>query len=149
MRAPCLPLTPSLLREPAALPQMRRVTQLRMFPSHTSSADIPYQNMRPVSFRVPLELVTRLPAVRELDCPWTAVHQLHEQFPASLTKARLWFWKPDDFYVDENQGCHLPDLIRPAEADPLSPGLRTVASHLEDLDLRAIVPPDLFRTPVV
>ncbi|KAM0818255.1 hypothetical protein AB5N19_04064 [Seiridium cardinale] len=139
-------------------------------------------NVRPVSLRVPLELATRLPALRELDCPWmwehmpiaftlhtlrqvalpwagpwrdarhefgTAVQQLHEQFPASLTKARLWFWKPDGFYADENQGFHLPNLVRPAEADPVSLGLRTVASHLEDLDLRAIVTPDLFRAPVV
>ncbi|KAK9793590.1 hypothetical protein SCARD494_06174 [Seiridium cardinale] len=160
----------------------RRVNQLRMFPSRSGSADIPHENVRPVSLRVPLELATRLPALRELDCPWmwehmpiaftlhtlrqvalpwagpwrdarhefgTAVQQLHEQFPASLTKARLWFWKPDGFYADENQGFHLPNLVRPAEADPVSLGLRTVASHLEDLDLRAIVTPDLFRAPVV
>ncbi|KAK9783764.1 hypothetical protein SCAR479_00323 [Seiridium cardinale] len=160
----------------------RRVIQLRMFPSRSGSAHVPHENVRPVSLRVPLELATRLPALRELDCPWmwehmpiaftlhtlrqvalpwagpwrdarhefgTAVQQLHEQFPASLTKARLWFWKPDGFYADENQGFHLPNLVRPAEADPVSLGLRTVASHLEDLDLRAIVTPDLFRAPVV
>ncbi|KAK6078650.1 hypothetical protein SCUP515_09700 [Seiridium cupressi] len=170
------------LREPTALPRLQRVIQLRMFPSRSGSAEIPHENVRPVSLRVPLELATRLPALRELDCPWiwehmpiaftlhtlrqvalpwagpwrdarhefgTAVQQLHEQSPASLTKARLWFWKPNGFYADENQSFHLPNLVRPAEADPVSLGLRTVASHLEDLDLRAIVTPDLFRAPVM
>lgn len=170
------------LRELTALPQLRRLTQLCIIPSRSGSADIPHANVRPISLRVPLELATRLPALRELDCPWmwehmpiaftldtlrqvalpwagpwrdarhefgTAVAQLHEQLPASLTRARLWFWKPDGFYADENQGAHLPDLVRPAEADPVSLGLRTVASHLENLDLRAIVTPDLFRAPVV
>lgn len=77
------------------------------------------------------------------------MQQLHEQHPVSLAKARLWLRKLDGFYADENQGSHLPNLVCPAEADPVSLVLRTIASHLEDLDLRAIVTPDLFRAPVV
>lgn len=42
----------------------------------------------------------------------------------------------------------MPGLVRPDDADPLSLGLRTVASHLEQFDLRAFLTPDLFRAPV-
>ncbi|XXG95570.1 hypothetical protein Hte_001837 [Hypoxylon texense] len=78
-----------------------------------------------------------------------AVQELHERMPASLTTARLWFWKPSAFYADEDQSIEMPDLVRPNDADPLSLGLRTVASHLEQFDLRAFFTPDLFRAPVM
>ncbi|KAI2780160.1 hypothetical protein F4815DRAFT_471347 [Daldinia loculata] len=68
--------------------------------------------------------------------------------PTSLAAARLWFWKPNAFYADEDQSIEMPDLVRPDDADPLSLGLRTVASHLEQFDLRAFLKPDLFRAPV-
>ncbi|RMZ82543.1 hypothetical protein DV738_g1687, partial [Chaetothyriales sp. CBS 135597] len=171
------------LREPAALPQLQSVTKLHIHPDRSGGSDnVIHEDVRPVALRVLLELMTRLPALSELDCPWlwehmpaaftlrpfrhfcwpwaglwrdsrhefgAAVQQLHDQLPSSLTKARLWFWMPNGFFSDDNQGLHLPDLIRPAEADPLSLGLRTLASHLEDLDLRAILTPDLFCSPLV
>lgn len=42
----------------------------------------------------------------------------------------------------------MPDLVRPAGADPVSLGLRALAARLEELDVRALVTPDLFRSPV-
>ncbi|RMD40220.1 hypothetical protein DV735_g4914, partial [Chaetothyriales sp. CBS 134920] len=170
------------LRDPAALPDLQSVTKLGMGPyRYGGCRNAANENVRPVSLRVPLELMTHLPALRELECRWMwehmpiaftlqtlrqlswpwagpwrdsrhefgeAVQQLHDQFPSSFTKARLWFWQPHRFSSDDNQGLQLPDLIRPAEADPFSLGLRTLASHLEELDLRAIVTPDLFRAPI-
>lgn len=76
------------------------------------------------------------------------MRELHEHMPTSLAAARLWFWKPNAFYADEDQSIEMPDLVRPDDADPLSLGLRTVASHLEQFDLRAFLKPDLFRAPV-
>ncbi|KAH9983226.1 hypothetical protein F4779DRAFT_376962, partial [Xylariaceae sp. FL0662B] len=169
------------LRDPATLPQLWRVSELRLFPAPDYGTNIDFENARPVSLRLPLELVSRLPALRRLDCPWLwermpvafrlrtlrhftrpwegpwrdqrhefgrAVEELHEHMPASLAAARLWFWKPSAFYADEDQSIEMPDLVRPADADPLSLGLRTVASHLEQFDLRAFLTPDLFRAPV-
>ncbi|OTB02453.1 hypothetical protein M426DRAFT_13429 [Hypoxylon sp. CI-4A] len=165
----------------ATLPQLGRVTGLRLFPARDYGNSIDFENARPVSLRLPLELVTRLPALRRLDCPWLwermpiafrlrtvrhftrpwegpwrderhefgkAVQELHEHMPPSLVSARLWFWKPSAFYTDEDQAIEMPDLVRPNGADPFSLGLRTVASHLEQFDLRAFLTPDLFRAPV-
>ncbi|KAI0133116.1 hypothetical protein F4776DRAFT_140470 [Hypoxylon sp. NC0597] len=169
------------LRDLATLPQLWRVCELRLYSAPYYATNIHFQNTRPVSLRLPLELVSRLPALRSLICPWLwermpvayhlrtlrhftrpwegpwrderhefgrAVRELHEHMPASLTTARLWFWKPSAFYADEDQGIEMPDLIRPDDADPLSLGLRTVASHLEQFDVRAFLTPDLFRAPV-
>ena len=69
--------------------------------------------------------------------------ELVEQLPKSLTRARLWFWVAGSF-VDDDQGLRMPDLVRPAEVDPLSVGLRALTMRLEELDLRALVMPDLF-----
>ncbi|KAI6086967.1 hypothetical protein F4821DRAFT_120780 [Hypoxylon rubiginosum] len=170
------------LRDPATLPQLWRVRELRLFPAPDYGTDINFENARPVSLRVPLELATKLPTLRSLNCPWLwermpvafrlrtlrhytrpwegpwrderhdfgrTVQELHEHMPASLTMARLWFWKPSAFYADEDQSIKMPDLIRPDDADPLSLGLRTIASHLEQFDLRAFLTPDLFRAPVM
>ncbi|OTA67384.1 hypothetical protein K449DRAFT_390097 [Hypoxylon sp. EC38] len=169
------------LLEPATLPQLWRVSELRLFPAQYYGSNIDFENVRPVSLRLPLELVLRLPALRSLDCPWLwermpvafrlrtlrhftrpwegpwrderhefgrAVQELHEHIPTSLAAARLWFWKPSAFYADEDQSIEMPDLVRPDDADPLSLGLRTMASHLEQFDLRAFLTPDLFRAPV-
>jgi hypothetical protein len=168
------------VRDPDALPQLRRVTKLRLAPE-IDGTDFELDRARPVSLRAPLELLTHLPAVQELDCPWlwermpvafrmrslrhftrpwegpwrdarhefgAAAQELDGRLPGSLTKARLWFWKPDAFCVDEDQGIWLPNLTRPDGSDPLSLGLRTVASHLEHLDLRAFLTADLFKPPV-
>jgi hypothetical protein len=55
------------IQNPDSLPLLNRVTQLRILPDRDSTFD-PI-NMRPVSLRTPLELATRLPQLRELDCP--------------------------------------------------------------------------------
>ncbi|KAI1104497.1 hypothetical protein F4804DRAFT_188404 [Jackrogersella minutella] len=171
----------SLLRDLATLPQLWRVSELRLFPAPDYATNIDFENARSVSLRLPLELASRLPALRRLDFPWLwermpvafrlrtlrhftrpwegpwrderhefgrAVQELHEHMPTSLTAARLWFWKPSAFYADEDQSIEMPNLVRPDDADPLSLGLRTVASHLEQFDLRAFLTPDLFRAPV-
>ncbi|KAH7141920.1 hypothetical protein EDB81DRAFT_653579 [Dactylonectria macrodidyma] len=76
-----------------------------------------------------------------------AVEELHEQMPSSLRKARIWFWKPRYAFGDD-QTVAMPNLISPADKDPVSSGLRTIASHLEELDLRAFLTHDLFEAPV-
>ncbi|KAJ0103885.1 hypothetical protein J7T55_001256 [Diaporthe amygdali] len=164
-----------------SLPQLLRVTKLRLLPREDYASAVEYANARPVSPRLPLQLATRCPNLRELDCPWLwertpavlrvrlmrdftrpwegpwrdarhefgrAVRELSEQLPASLRKARLWFWKPSALYMEDDQSMPMPDLVRPESADPLSLGLRELASHLEEFDLRAFVTPDLFRAPV-
>ncbi|KAI2643598.1 hypothetical protein GGS21DRAFT_25445 [Xylaria nigripes] len=172
------------LRDPAALPQLWRVSRLRVVPKLWESADIYFEHDRPVSMRVPLELMQTLPALRELECPWLwermplalclrsvshyaqvwagpwrdarhefgkAVRELElgGLIPASLTRMRLWFWKPSSWYDEEDQSARMPNLILPDDADPVSLGLRTLASHLEQFDLRAFLTPDFFRAPVV
>lgn len=75
------------------------------------------------------------------------VDELHEQIPMSLRKATIWFWKPRYTFRDD-QGIAMPNLVYPADEDPASAGLRTLASHLKEPDLRAFLTPDLFKTPV-
>ncbi|KAK2599690.1 hypothetical protein N8I77_011423 [Diaporthe amygdali] len=164
-----------------SLPQLLRVTKLRLLPREDYASAVEYANARPVSPRLPLQLATRCPNLRELDCPWLwertpsafrlrlmreftqpwkgpwrdarlefarAVRELGEQLPTSLRVARLWFWKPSAFYMEDDQSVLMPDLVWPESADPLSLGLRELASHLEEFDVRAFVTPDLFREPV-
>lgn len=106
----------------------------------------------------------KLPSVRHFTRPWEgpwrdARHdfgrvaralaaQGGEEWPASLRSARLWFFQPSAFYLEGDQGTPMPDLVRPESADPLSLGLRALASRLEVFDVRAFVTPDLFRAPV-
>ncbi len=65
----------------------------------------------------------------------------------ALTKARLWFWKPypqDDAF---DQAAQMPNLVTASEfeeMDPVSLGLRDLGSRLEELDIRALITPDLF-----
>ncbi|KAI1450733.1 hypothetical protein F5Y02DRAFT_1954 [Annulohypoxylon stygium] len=169
------------LRDLAALPQLWRVSELRLCPVPNYGNYTEFEDSRPVSLRFPLELVSKLPALRSLECPWLwermpvafylstvrhftrpwegpwrdarhefgkAVRELHEHIPASLVKMRLWFWKPSAFYHEGDQSIEMPDLIRPEDADPVSLGLRTLASHLEEFDVRAFLTPDIFRAPV-
>ncbi|KAH7142791.1 hypothetical protein B0J13DRAFT_585496 [Dactylonectria estremocensis] len=42
----------------------------------------------------------------------------------------------------------MPNLISPVDEDPVSVGMRTIASYLEELDLRAFLTPDLFKAQV-
>ncbi|KAH6843097.1 hypothetical protein B0I37DRAFT_383686 [Chaetomium sp. MPI-CAGE-AT-0009] len=68
------------------------------------------------------------------------------RIPATLTKARLWFWQPS-LAAENNQALAMPDLVAPAQQDPLSVGLRALAAQLQELDLRAFVTEHLFPAP--
>lgn len=78
--------------------------------------------------------------------------------PSSLAKARLWFWKPNRYRDDTDQAAQMPDLVSTSspsslssasefeDMDPVSLGLRGLGSRLEELDIRALITPDLFRS---
>ncbi|KAF6786610.1 hypothetical protein CSOJ01_15379 [Colletotrichum sojae] len=76
-----------------------------------------------------------------------AVEKLQGQIPASLAKARLWFWRPS-LLPEEDQGEPLPDLLWPLGEDSISLGLCTLASYLEELNLRAFLMPHIFNPAV-
>ncbi|KPM41933.1 hypothetical protein AK830_g4639 [Neonectria ditissima] len=92
---------------------------------------------------------------REWEGPWRdsrhefgrAVDELHNQMPLSVRKARLRFWRPRYAFRDD-QSIVMPNLVFPADEDPVSIGLRTLASHFEEFDLRAFLTPDFFKAPV-
>ncbi|KAK3988276.1 hypothetical protein QBC44DRAFT_398507 [Cladorrhinum sp. PSN332] len=165
------------VQSPDTLPLLDLVTELCIF-SETKEMDV---NVRPLSPRVPLDLATRLPHLRKLECPclwerhpiafvsqalrkfgrvWAGpwrdsraefargVHDTMPLFPTSLTKARLWFWEAQTYGGDMDQTTQMPDLVsvtREFEGkDPVSLGLRTLGSRLEELDVRAFITPDLF-----
>ncbi|KAL2192811.1 hypothetical protein P885DRAFT_81824 [Corynascus similis CBS 632.67] len=69
-----------------SLPLLNRVTKLRMFfeTNFASDARMELIHQRPVSPRVPLELATRLPHLRELDCPY-----LWERLPVAFSSRAL------------------------------------------------------------
>lgn len=54
----------------ASLPQLQRVTVLRLTPRPNFVSDIAYENARPVSPALPLQLATRCPNLRRIECPW-------------------------------------------------------------------------------
>ncbi|KAI0121046.1 hypothetical protein BJ170DRAFT_646067 [Xylariales sp. AK1849] len=73
--------------------------------------------------------------------------------PSTLTKARLWFWKPNPRGDDTDQAAQMPDLVGASSSstsefegmDPVSLGLRSLGSRLEELDIRALITPNLFH----
>ncbi|OTB14126.1 hypothetical protein K445DRAFT_23907 [Daldinia sp. EC12] len=67
------------LRDLGTLLQLWRVSELRLFPAPDYGADIDFENAWPVSLRSPLELVSKLPTLRSLDCPW-----LWERMPVAF-----------------------------------------------------------------
>ncbi|KAH6845708.1 hypothetical protein B0I37DRAFT_191163 [Chaetomium sp. MPI-CAGE-AT-0009] len=180
------------VHNPDKLPLLNYVTQLCVFPrpNYRVEPDMNMVHMRPVSPRVPLELATRLPRLRELDCPWLwerlplafafqalyrfsriwegpwrdsriefgrGVRDVMPLLPSSLTKARLWFWKPNSYGDETDQAVQMPDLVgAPSSSslptsefggmDPVSIGLRDLGSRLEELNVRALITPDLFRS---
>lgn len=81
------------VQSPDTLPLLNRVTSLCIYPGGDySGCDSEMMvGARPLSPRVPLELATRLPQLRELDCPW-----LWERLPIAFasralrTFARVW-----------------------------------------------------------
>lgn len=72
---------------------------------------------------------------------------MHEQMPAPLRNARILFWKPS-YGFEDDQSIAMPNLVHPAYHNPVSLGLGTIASHIDELDLRAFLTPDLFKAPV-
>lgn len=62
-----------------SLPQLSRVTVLRIGPESNYASDIAYENARPVSPALPLQLATRCPNLRRLECPW-----LWERIPSAF-----------------------------------------------------------------
>ena len=172
------------VQNPDSLPLLNRVTHLRILPYRANNSDPAHR--RPVSLRTPLELATRLPQLRELDCPWLGerlpiaftskalriisrvwagpwrddraefargVRYAMPLLPSSLTKARLWFWKPNAYGDGMDQAAQMPDLVGASPSpsanefegmDPVSLGLRDLGSRLEELDICALITPDLF-----
>ncbi|KAK8009536.1 hypothetical protein PG991_012087 [Apiospora marii] len=174
------------------LPPLRRVRRLRVCRGWTLSDGLGRgsTHMRPASPRVPLDLVTRCPDLRELDCPWLwerlpiafssralrrfarvwegpwrdsriefarGVRDVLPRLPASLAKARLWFWHFDVNGGDADQAEQMPNLVGTLTSsspsgsefggkDPVSLGLRDLGRRLEELDVRALITPDLFAT---
>jgi hypothetical protein len=67
------------------------------------------------------------------------------RIPESLNNALLHLWKPGQI-ASENQSVARPNLIYPAERDPVSAGLCRLAGKLERLDIRALMTEDMFPT---
>ncbi|KAI0201418.1 hypothetical protein F4808DRAFT_425127 [Astrocystis sublimbata] len=174
------------VHNPDQLPILHRVTKLRVYPErdYGSSPDMDFAHVRPVSPRVPLELATRLPHLRELDCPWLwerfpiayssqtlrkfarvwegpwrdarvefgrCVRDVMPLLPSTLKKACVYFWHPNSYRNETDQAGQMPDLVGAASSndgfggmDPVSLGLRDLGSRLEELDVRAMITPDLF-----
>ena len=175
------------VQNPDSLPLLNRVTQLRVFSDQAYRDSTDPAHMRPVSSRTLLELATRLPYLRELDCPWLwerfpiaftsralrkfarvwegpwrddraefgrGMRYVLPLLPSSLTKVRLWFWKPNPNGDEMDQAAEMPDLVGASSSssstnefedmDPVSLGLRDLGSRLEELDVCALITPDLF-----
>ncbi|KAJ1325256.1 hypothetical protein MN608_09967 [Microdochium nivale] len=67
------------------------------------------------------------------------------RIPQSLRNALLHFWEPQQIAV-EDQTVARPNLVHPADKDPVSVGLCRLGAQLERLDMRALVTEDLFPT---
>ncbi|KAI0868225.1 hypothetical protein GGS24DRAFT_513698 [Hypoxylon argillaceum] len=82
------------------------------------------------------------------------VRDVMPMLPASLAKCRFWFWKAGQYGEDADQMVPMPDLVHASspslltsefgDEDPVSIGLRELGSRLEELDIRALITPDLF-----
>lgn len=73
-------------------------------------------------------------------------HLCGRRIPASLTRAALHFWPFFSLPMDD-QSVARPNLIHPADKDPVSVGLRKLGAQLTLFDVRAVVTPDLFPSP--
>ncbi|KAI4915394.1 uncharacterized protein J4E92_009348 [Alternaria infectoria] len=69
-----------------------------------------------------------------------------KRIPASLTRAALHFY-PFFSLPKHDQSLARPNLIHPADKDPVSIGLRRLGAQLTLFDIRAMVTPDLFPLP--
>ncbi|KAJ6785999.1 hypothetical protein PWT90_07635 [Aphanocladium album] len=73
-------------------------------------------------------------------------HLCGKTIPASLTKAALHFW-PFFSLAKHDESVARPNLIHPADKDPVSVGLCKLGAQLSLFDVRAVVTPDLFPNP--
>ncbi|QPG94583.1 hypothetical protein C2857_006434 [Epichloe festucae Fl1] len=69
-----------------------------------------------------------------------------KRIPASLTRASLHFW-PFFSLPEHDQSVARPNLIHPADKDPVSVGLCKLGAQLSLFDVRAVVTSDLFPSP--
>lgn len=70
-------------------------------------------------------------------------HLCGKRIPASLTRASLHFW-PFFSLPMHDQSVARPNLIHPADTDPVSVGLCKLGAQLRLFDVRAVVTPDMF-----
>ncbi|KAK2597437.1 hypothetical protein QQS21_005985 [Conoideocrella luteorostrata] len=68
------------------------------------------------------------------------------RIPESLTEATMHFWTPRQIPEDD-QAVPRPNLIYPADKDPISIGLCKLAAQLQKFDVRALITEDLFPSP--
>ncbi|KAL1880120.1 hypothetical protein Daus18300_001483 [Diaporthe australafricana] len=73
-------------------------------------------------------------------------HLCGKRIPASLTRAALHFW-PFFSRPKHDQSVARPNLIHPADRDPVSVGLCKLGAQLSLFDVRAVVTSDLFPSP--
>jgi hypothetical protein len=73
-------------------------------------------------------------------------HLCGKRIPLSLTRAALHFW-PFFSLPYHDQSVARPNLIHPAEKDPVSVGLCKLGAQLSLFDVRAVVTSDLFPSP--
>ncbi|KAJ3499127.1 hypothetical protein NLG97_g580 [Lecanicillium saksenae] len=73
-------------------------------------------------------------------------HLCGKRIPASLNKASLHFW-PFFNRPKHDESVARPNLIHPADKDPVSVGLRKLGAQLSLFDVRALVTSDLFPSP--
>ncbi|TIC90840.1 hypothetical protein CH35J_011063 [Colletotrichum higginsianum] len=73
-------------------------------------------------------------------------HLCGKKIPASLTRAALHFW-PFFSLPKHDQSVARPNLIHPADKDPVSVGLCKLGAQLSLFDVRAVVTSDLFPSP--
>lgn len=73
-------------------------------------------------------------------------HLCGKRIPASLTRAALHFW-PFFSLPKHDQSVARPNLIHPADKDPVSVGLCKLGAQLSLFDVRAVVTSDLFPSP--
>lgn len=73
-------------------------------------------------------------------------HLCGNRIPISLTRIALHFW-PFFEMPHHDQSVARPNLIHPAEKDPVSVGLCKLGAQLTLFDVRAVVTPDMFPSP--
>jgi hypothetical protein len=73
-------------------------------------------------------------------------HLCGKRIPASLARASLHFW-PSLSLPYQDQSMARPNLIHPANKDPVSVGLCKLGVQLSHFDVRAVITPYLFPSP--